>query len=91
MRYVMPARKQIAQKTIFNILGPLTNPAGATHQLVGVYERRWANMLAMVLGNRGTIHALVVHSLDGLDEITTTDKTYISEVENNKLNNYVDC
>jgi anthranilate phosphoribosyltransferase len=88
MKYAMPARKQIGTRTIFNILGPLTNPAGATHQLVGVYDRHWTNILATVLGKLGTIHALVVHSEDGLDEITTTAKTYISEEYKGKLNSY---
>jgi anthranilate phosphoribosyltransferase len=73
---------------MFNILGPLTNPAGATHQLVGVYERHWVDIIARVLGNLGTVHALVVHSQDGLDEITTTAKTYISQVYKGKLSNY---
>ncbi len=88
MKYAMPARKQIGTRTIFNILGPLTNPAGATHQLVGVYERRWVAILAAVLQNLGTIHALVVHSEDGLDEITTTAKTFACETYKGNLNNY---
>jgi anthranilate phosphoribosyltransferase len=88
MKYAIPARKQIGTRTMFNILGPLTNPAGATHQLVGVYERHWVDIIARVLGNLGTVHALVVHSQDGLDEITTTAKTYISQVYKGKLSNY---
>lgn len=88
MKYAMPARKQIGAKTIFNILGPLTNPAGATHQLVGVYDRRWTEILAKVLANLGTVHALVVHGKDGLDEITTTASTLISEEYKGKLSNY---
>jgi len=88
MKYAMPARKQIGMRTMFNILGPLTNPAGATHQLVGVYGRRWTDILATVLGNLGTVHALVVHSQDGLDEITTTAKTYVAEEYKGRLNNY---
>jgi len=88
MKYAMSARKQIGTRTIFNILGPLTNPAGATHQLVGVYERHWIDILAMVLRNLGTKHALVVHSEDGLDEIATTAKTFVCEEYKGKLNNY---
>lgn len=88
MKYAMPARKQIGKRTVFNILGPLTNPAGATHQLVGVYDRHWVDILAAVLGNLGTIHALVVHSEDGLDEITTTARTYASEEYKGKVNSY---
>ena len=88
MKYAMPARKQIGTRTIFNILGPLTNPAGATHQVVGVYDRHWTNILATVLGNLGTVHALVVHSEDGLDEIATTAKTFVCEEYKGKQNDY---
>lgn len=79
MKYVMPARKQIASKTMFNILGPLINPARATNQLIGVYSAEWTSILARVLYNLGTLHVLVVHGRDGLDEVTTTDKTVVSE------------
>lgn len=88
MRYAMPARKQMGTKTMFNILGPLTNPAGATHQLVGVYDAHWTEILASVLTNLGTVHVLVVHGRDGLDEITTATQTLISEGHKGKLNNY---
>jgi len=88
MKYAMPARKEIGKKTIFNILGPLTNPAGATHQLIGVYDASLTERLAQVLNNLGTQHALVVHGEDGLDEITTTGKTSISELCKGKINNY---
>ena len=88
MRHVMPARKQIAQKTIFNILGPLINPARATNQLIGVYSRVWVRPLAEVLHNLGSKHILVVHGADGLDEITTTDKTYVTEVKDGLIKDY---
>lgn len=88
MKYAMPARKQIGSRTMFNILGPLTNPAGATHQLVGVYDRHWLEILAQVLANLGCVHALIVHGIDGLDEITTTAPTLIAEEHNGRLNNY---
>jgi len=88
MKNVMPARKQIAGKTMFNILGPLINPARATNQLIGVYSRNWAKPLAQVLHNLGTEHALIVHGADGLDEITTTDKTYVSEVNSGEFKDY---
>jgi anthranilate phosphoribosyltransferase len=88
MKYAMPARKEMGKRTMFNILGPLTNPAGATHQLVGVYDAHWTNILAAVLAKLGTVHAMVVHGEDGLDEITTTAKTFICEVYEGKLNNY---
>ncbi len=88
MKYAMPARKQIGKRTMFNILGPLTNPAGATHQLIGVYDKRWAEILASVLRNLGTVHALVVHGMDGLDEITTTTSTFIAELHKDKIKAY---
>jgi len=88
MRYVMPARKQIARKTIFNILGPLINPARAAHQLIGVYSKEWTRPLAQVLRNLGSKHILVVHGADGLDEVTTTDKTYVAEVVGGLLKEY---
>lgn len=88
MKYAMPARKQIATRTIFNLLGPLTNPAFATHQLVGVFEANLTQTLARVLANLGTVHALVVAGSDGLDEITTTDSTQICEENRGRLENY---
>lgn len=88
MKYAMPARKQIGSRTIFNILGPLTNPAAATHQLIGVYDRHWTEVLAQVLASLGTVHALVVHGEDGLDEVTTTSGTLISEAYKGKIKNY---
>ena len=88
MRQVMPARKQIAQKTIFNILGPLINPARATNQLIGVYSKIWVRPLAEVLHNLGSKHILVVHGADGLDEVTTTDKTFVTEVKDGQLKDY---
>lgn len=88
MKYAMAARKEIGAKTMFNLLGPLSNPASATHQLVGVYDNRWTEILAKVLSNLGTAHALVVHGEDGLDEITTTAHTRISEANQGKINSY---
>jgi len=88
MKHAMPARKQIAGKTIFNILGPLINPARATNQLIGVYSREWTSPLAQVLRNLGSKHVLVVHGCDGLDEVTTTDKTFISEATGQTLKDY---
>ncbi len=88
MKHAMPARKEIGRKTIFNILGPLSNPAGATHQLVGVYDKKWTAVLAEVLNNLGSSCALVVHGEDGLDEITTTAKTFVGEARQGKLKNY---
>ncbi|MBM3249334.1 MAG: anthranilate phosphoribosyltransferase [Candidatus Omnitrophica bacterium] len=88
MKYAMPARKELGRRTIFNILGPLTNPAGATHQLVGVFDAAKTELLARTLANAGTVHALVVHGDDGLDEITTTSETIISESYKGEIKSY---
>lgn len=88
MKYAMPARKQIGKRTMFNILGPLSNPAGANHQLMGVYAKRWLEPLANVMCNLGTVHALVVHGEDGLDEITNTSSTFIAETCGGKVKVY---
>ncbi len=85
MKFAMPARKAIGKRTIFNILGPLSNPAAATHQLVGVYDKRWTKVVAQVLGNLGSVHALVVAGDDGLDEITTTTTTTAAEARKRKI------
>lgn len=88
MKYAMPARKQIAKRTIFNILGPLSNPASATNQLIGVFDKRWTEPIARVLTSLGSKHVLVVHGEDGLDEITTTTKTLVSESYQGRVDNY---
>ena len=88
MKYVMPARKRIADKTIFNLLGPLTNPAGAKRQCIGVYDPRWVLTVAETLKNLGTIKAMVFHSKDGLDEISSVEKTLVAKLENNKIKEY---
>ena len=88
MKYVMPVRKRIADKTIFNLLGPLTNPAGAKRQCIGVYDLKWVLPVAETLKNLGTIKAMVFHSNDGLDEISSVEKTFVAELENNKIKEY---
>lgn len=88
MKFAMPARKQIASRTIFNILGPLSNPAGARHQLIGVFDKDLTVKLAQALTNLGSQHILIVHGQDGLDEITTTAETFISEVKASQVSNY---
>lgn len=80
MKEVMPVRRELGVRTLFNVLGPLTNPAGARRQLLGVYARPLVERLAEVLCELGAEHALVVHGSDGLDEITTTGPTAIAEV-----------
>jgi anthranilate phosphoribosyltransferase len=88
MRYVAVARRQMGIRTIFNMLGPLTNPAGANTQVVGVYAAHLTDLLAEVLAQLGSTRALVVHGTDGLDEITITAESKITEVRNGELNTY---
>jgi anthranilate phosphoribosyltransferase len=88
MRYVAPARRQMGIRTIFNLLGPLTNPAGANTQVVGVYAGHLTELLASVLGELGSSRALVVHGSDGLDELTITGETKITELRNGALRTY---
>jgi len=86
MKHVMNARRSIASKTIFNLLGPLTNPLEASHQLAGVYDQARTEMLAEALGAVGTKRAFVVAGSDGLDEITVTGSTKISEFQSGRIN-----
>ena len=80
MKHVMPARREMGVRTVFNMLGPLTNPAGANAQVIGVYAAALTEPLARVLAELGTIRAFVVHGADGLDEISNTGESVISEV-----------
>ncbi len=80
MKHVMPARREMGIRTVFNVLGPLTNPAGANAQVIGVYGKHLVEPLARVLAELGTIRAFVVHGADGLDEISTTGESWIAEV-----------
>lgn len=81
MKYVAPIRKQLGTRTIFNLLGPLSNPAGTRRQLLGVYDQKWIMPMLETLKNLGAKKAWVVHGEDGLDEITTTGKTYIATLD----------
>jgi len=78
MRYVLPIRQELGFRTVFNLLGPLANPAGARRQVLGVYDGRWVEPMARVLGALGAIRAWVAHG-DGLDEITTTGTSHVAE------------
>jgi anthranilate phosphoribosyltransferase len=80
MRHVMPARREMGVRTVFNMLGPVTNPANANAQVIGVYAASLTEPLARVLAELGTIRAFVVHGADGLDEISNTGDTLVSEV-----------
>ena len=88
MKYAAPVRKEIGIRTIFNILGPLTNPAGATRQILGVYDPSLTEVMAKVLLRLGSDRAFVVHGSDGLDEITITGETRVSEVDNGSVTTY---
>ena len=88
MKYVMPARLKIGKKTLFNLLGPHTNPCGAKRQILGVYQKDLVRTFASVARNLSMDHALIVHGFDGLDEITITDSTYVAELKDNTISEY---
>lgn len=88
MRHVGPTRVELGTRTIFNLLGPLSNPALVKRQLIGVFDRQWVQPLAEVMGKVGADKVWVVHGSDGLDEITTTGPTYVSEMERGALRHF---
>ncbi|HHZ05987.1 MAG TPA: anthranilate phosphoribosyltransferase [Clostridiales bacterium] len=88
MKYAAPVRKELGIRTIFNILGPLANPAGATMQLLGVYDKKLVEPLAQVLSNLGVKRGMVVCGSDGLDEATVTGVTHVCEIRNGTLTMY---
>ena len=85
MRFVGPARKAIGKRTLFNLLGPMSNPAGTKRMLVGVNNDDWRHLMAEAFVGLGVEHIWVVHGSDGLDEITTTGPTFVSEVKDGKV------
>lgn len=85
MKHVGPTRVELGTRTIFNLLGPLSNPAGVRRQMVGVFSRQWVEPLAQVLNKLGSERALVVHGSDGLDEITTAGPTSVAALENGQV------
>jgi anthranilate phosphoribosyltransferase len=88
MKNVGPTRVELGTRTIFNLLGPLSNPAGVKRQMVGVFSRQWTEPLAQVLKNLGAETVWVVHGSDGLDEITTSGPTSVSALENGVIRNF---
>ena len=88
MKYVMPARQRIGEKTIFNLLGPHTNPCGAKRQIIGVYDKSLLNTFSTVAKNLDMEHVMVVHGDDGLDEISISGPTNLSEYKNYKIKEY---
>ena len=88
MKHAAKVRKELGFRTIFNLLGPLTNPAHAHGQVLGVYDSKWVIPLAEVLRDLGSRRALVVHGFDGLDEITLTSETQVSELNNDNVSNF---
>ena len=88
MKYAVQPRRDIGIRTIFNLLGPLTNPAMATHQLIGIYSGELVGMIALVLKNLGSARAMVVHGLEGLDEISLCGPTKVAELRNGEVKEY---
>ncbi len=88
MRHVAPARGSLQLRTIFNLLGPLANPAQAKRQILGVFDRKWLRPMAEVLQKLGSEHVWVVHGSDGLDEVTTTGPTYVVELKDGKITEF---
>jgi anthranilate phosphoribosyltransferase len=88
MKQCAGVRQEMGIRTILNVLGPLANPAGATHQVLGVYDAKWTDILGRVLLELGSQHCFVIHGLDGLDEITLSDRTRVSEGKSGVVSSY---
>jgi anthranilate phosphoribosyltransferase len=88
MKHAIGPRREMIVRTIFNVLGPLTNPAGAKRQLIGVYDREWIRPIAEVLKTLGSEHVMVVHSEDGLDEISISAPTWVAELKDGEISEY---
>lgn len=88
MKHAAPVRRELGVRTIFNLLGPLTNPAGAKRQVMGVFDKNLTGKLAQVLQKLGSEHVLVVHGADGMDEISFSGDTYIAELKNGTVSEY---
>ena len=88
MKYAIGPRRELSLRTIFNILGPMTNPAGVKRQLIGVYDQALCKPMAEVLGRLGAEHIMIVHSADGLDEISIATETFVAEYKNGAVTEY---
>jgi len=88
MKYVGPARKKMGKKTIFNLIGPLSSPAQVKRQVIGVFDKKWMKPFAEALKENGVVHAYVVHSDDGMDEISPFEKTNVVELKEGKITQF---
>jgi anthranilate phosphoribosyltransferase len=88
MRHVAPTRVELGTRTIFNLLGPLSNPAGAKRQIIGVFDQAWAEPMAAVLRNLGSERVWVLHGSDGIDELTTTGPSTVVELKDGELRHF---
>ncbi|NQY51418.1 MAG: anthranilate phosphoribosyltransferase [Piscirickettsiaceae bacterium] len=88
MKHTIKPRREMAVRTIFNLLGPLTNPARVKHQLLGVFDKKWVMPMAQVLKELSSQHVLVVHAADGLDEISIGSKSYVAELNDGRITTY---
>ena len=88
MKHVGPARKKMGKKTIFNLIGPLSSPAQVKRQVVGVFDKKWMKPFAEALRENNVVHAYIVHSDDGMDEISPFAKTNVVELKNNNINEF---
>ena len=89
MKHVGPARKKIGKKTIFNLIGPLSSPAQVKRQVVGVFDKKWMKPFAEALKENNVVHAYIVHSDDGMDEISPFAKTSVVELKDGKINEFI--
>ena len=88
MKHVGPARKKMGKKTIFNLIGPLSSPAQVKRQVIGVFDKKWMKPFAEALKENNVVHAYIVHSDDGMDEISPFAKTNIVELKDGKINEF---
>jgi len=88
MKHAIGPRKELAMRTIFNMLGPMTNPAGVKRQVIGVFDKALCRPMAEVLQKLGSEHVMVVHASDGLDELTLSGTSFVAELKNGKINEY---